>query len=327
MSAYVPVIDLDRDDTVVAAELDRVCREVGFFQIVGHGVEPEVEERAWRAFTRFFDLPVEAKLALRPGPAEPYGYIPAGAESLARSTETDTETDTGTDEPPGDVKESLNIGPMDPPAHPLSGPDEAAVHTPNRWPDALPELEPAARAYTAAMTALTARLMRLFALGLDLPATFFDDKIDRSPHALRAVNYPATSVPLAKGQLRAGAHTDYGLLTILRQDAVGGLEVLDHAGAWAAVPAVPGAYVLNIGDLMARWTNDRWRSTLHRVVNPVEGAAAAARRQSVPFFANANWDADVRCLPSCLAPGETPRYAPVEAGPHLLGKFRRTVAA
>lgn len=318
MSAYVPVIDLGGDDTVVAAELDRVCREVGFFQIVGHGLDPRVEQTAWQTFTRFFDLPDEAKLALRPGPGEPYGYIPVNAESLARSTG---------EEALGDVKESINVGPMDPPAHPLSGPDEEAVHTPNRWPEQLPELEAACRAYTDAMTALTARLMRLSALALDLPESFFDDKIDRSPHALRAINYPATSVPLAKGRLRAGAHTDYGLLTILRQDTVGGLEVLDAAGEWAAVPSVPGAYVINIGDLMARWTNDRWRSTLHRVVNPVEGEDAAARRQSVPFFANANWDADVRCLPSCLAPGETPRYEPVEAGPHLLSKFRRTVAA
>jgi len=88
------------------------------------------------------------------------------------------------------------------------------------------------------------------------------------------------------------------------------------------VAPVPGAFVINIGDLMARWTNDRWRSTLHRVVDP---AAAPARRQSMAYFQNANWSAAISCLPTCLGPGEKPRYQPVLAGPHLMGKFRRSV--
>ena len=139
----------------------------------------------------------------------------------------------------------------------------------------------------------------------------------------RAINYPARDTAPLPGQFRAGAHTDYGTLTILRQDAVGGLEVLGPGGRWVSVEPVPGAFVVNIGDLMARWTNDRWRSTLHRVVDP---AAAAARRQSMPYFQNANWSAAVSCLPTCLQPGEKPRYEPVLAGPHLMGKFRRSVS-
>jgi len=118
---------------------------------------------------------------------------------------------------------------------------------------------------------------------------------------------------------------DYGTVTILRQDAVGGLEVLGTDGTWAGVAPAPGAFVVNIGDLMARWTNDRWRSTLHRVVDPPDPAAAAARRQSMPYFQNANWSAEISCLPTCLGPGEEPRYAPVLAGPHLMAKFRKSV--
>ena len=169
------------------------------------------------------------------------------------------------------------------------------------------------------------RLMALFARGLGMPPGFFADKTAQAANALRAINYPARDTAPLPGQLRAGAHTDYGTLTILRQDAVGGLEVLGPGGRWAGVEPVPGAFVINIGDLMARWTNDRWRSTVHRVVDPPDPAAAAARRQSMPFFQNANWSAEISCLPTCREPGEKPRYEPVLAGPHLAGKFRKSV--
>ncbi|AZI58728.1 isopenicillin N synthase family oxygenase [Nakamurella antarctica] len=314
--AYVPVIDLSLDDLELAPVLSQVCTEVGFFQVINHGMPSAVEQRTWSALTAFFDLPLAEKLALTPeNIGDPYGYIPVSAESLAASLGVET---------PGDVKESINIGPIDPPTHELSGPDEAIIYTENRWPESLPELKETCREYYDAMTLLSERIMRLFALALDLPAEYFNPLITHAPSALRAVNYPANETPLAKGQLRAGAHTDYGLLTILHQDTVGGLEVVDSSGKWVAVPSIDGAYVVNIGDLMARWTNDTWRSTLHRVVNPVEGEASAARRQSVPFFYNANWDAIVECLPSCLPPGESPKYESAVAGPHLMTKFHRT---
>lgn len=316
--SYVPVLDLRRDDAGLAPEVDRICTEVGFFQVVGHGVPTEVETAAWSALARFFDLPLDEKLALRPArPGDPYGYIPVSAESLSKSLG---------DETPGDLKESLNIGPVDRPTHDLAE-DEAVVYVENRWPPSMPGLPAVCGAYFAAMTALSERIMRLFAAALRLPAGYFDPLITHAPSALRAINYPALDTPLAPGQLRAGAHSDYGLLTILHQDAVGGLEVVDADGTWVPVPTIEGAYVVNIGDLMARWTNDRWRSTVHRVVNPVAGRASAARRQSVPFFYNANFDAEVACLPSCLAPGEQPRYETVLAGPHLMGKFRKAVGA
>ncbi len=103
------------------------------------------------------------------------------------------------------------------------------------------------------------------------------------------------------------------------------MQVLRPDGSWADVPAVPGAFVINLGDAMARWTNDRWVSTMHRVVLPPADAGPAARRQSIAFFHNANWDAVIECLPTCLDPGETPRYPPVAAGPHLMSKFQSTV--
>lgn len=315
---YVPVVDISGDPGAVGAHLDDVCRTVGFFQIVGHGIDHAVADAAWSAATRFFDLPLDAKLRVaRPDPDYPYGYIPVAGESLAGSLDDAT---------PPDLKEVFNIGPVTAPTHAFSDPNEAWVYSPNLWPEELPELRSAWTAYYRAMTALCDRLMSLFARGLGLPPDFFADKLDASPDALRAINYPERDSAPLPGQLRAGAHTDYGTLTVLRQDRVGGLEVRTRDGDWAGVPSVPGAFVVNIGDLMARWTNGRWTSTMHRVVDPPDAEQARARRQSMPYFQNANYSAEIACLPTCLAPGQTPTYPPVLAGPHLMGKFRKSVS-
>jgi isopenicillin N synthase-like dioxygenase len=313
---HVPVVDISSDPDAVGAELDEICRTVGFFQITGHGVPDGVAEPAWAMATRFFDLPLADKLSVaRPAPDYPYGYMPLAGESLSQSMAGAA---------PPDLKEVFNIGPPRRPAHEFAHPDEAWAYSPSLWPTALPDLEAVWTAYYDAMRDLGGRLMSLFARGLGLPPEFFAASTGHAANALRAINYPARDTAALPGQLRAGAHTDYGTLTILRQDTVGGLEVLGPAGTWAGVEPVPGAFVVNIGDLMARWTNDRWRSTLHRVTDPPD-ASAAARRQSMPYFQNAGWSAEISCLPTCLEPGGQPRYPPVLAGPHLMNKFRRSV--
>jgi isopenicillin N synthase-like dioxygenase len=263
-------------------------------------------------------MPLADRMAVASQPSgNLYGYIPVSGESLSQSL--------GNAAPP-DLKEAFDVGPVTPPAHRLVDPDETLAYSPNLWPAALPELRAAWTDYYLAMFDLCARLMSLFARALQLPADFFADKIDRSPDILRAINYPARQVaPLAE-QLRAGAHTDYGTLTVLRQDDIGGLEVVDAHGQWVGVESVPGAFVINIGDLMARWTNDRWRSTLHRVVDPADPSPVRARRQSMPYFQSANWSASISCLPSCLAPGQKAKYEPVLAGPHAMSKFRKATA-
>jgi isopenicillin N synthase-like dioxygenase len=330
----VSVVDISGDPAKVGAELDEICRSTGFFQVTGHGIDDGVADPAWTMATRFFDLPLADKLTVaRPTPDYPYGYIPLAGESLSQSmAEADPQTPAGDAAPP-DLKEVFNMGPPGRPGRAFADPGEAWSYSPNLWPDALPGLRPAWTAYYDAMRGLGNRLMSLFAWGLGLPPGFFAGKTGHGPNALRAINYPVPESQAHAGQLRAGPHTDYGTLTILRQDSVGGLEVLDPGGAWVGVEPVPGAFVVNLGDLMARWTNDRWRSTLHRVTDSPgadsPGAdppgAGQARRQSMPYFQNANWSAPVSCLPSCLAPGEKPRYEPVLAGPHLIGKFRRSV--
>jgi len=168
--------------------------------------------------------------------------------------------------------------------------------------------------------------MGLFAAALKLPDDHFQGFIDAPVSALRALNYPAQQRAPREGQLRAGAHTDYGSLTILLpQEGSRGLEIASRDGGWIEAPAIPGAFIINIGDLMQRWTNDRWVSTLHRVVNPAAGAGGSARRQSLAFFHQPNWFAEIACLEVCLAPGGRPKYAPVLSGPYLMSKFKATV--
>jgi isopenicillin N synthase-like dioxygenase len=226
----------------------------------------------------------------------------------------------------GDLNESFMVGPVDPvdPAYataPAAGQHFAA----NLWPEQPASLQPVFTRYYRAMSALAQVLMRLFALGLDLEEIFFDSKIDRHISRLRIRNYPAQFTKPLPGQLRAGAHSDYGSLTILAtEDKPGGLQVRNAVGEWVDVPVIPGCFVVNLGDLMARWTNDAWMSTLHRVVNPPDDAGAESRRLSLVFFHNPNYDADVTCIPTCLKPGEAPKYPPTTSGEHLRRLFLAT---
>jgi isopenicillin N synthase-like dioxygenase len=175
------------------------------------------------------------------------------------------------------------------------------------------------------MEDLAARIMKVFARALGLPEGFFASMIDHPVSAMRALNYPEQTIAPKPGQLRAGAHSDYGSLTILLpQPGSGGLQIQTPRGEWREIPSIPDAFVINIGDLMAQWTNDYWVSTVHRVANP-EGAARA-RRQSLAFFHQPNWFAEIACLDVCLKDGETPKYEPVLSGPYLMNKFRSTVS-
>ena len=158
-----------------------------------------------------------------------------------------------------------------------------------------------------------------------MPETFFADKIDRHISRLRVRNYPAPTTLPPPNQLRAGAHADYGSLTILRtEDRPGGLQVLNRAGTWFDVPVAPDSFIVNIGELMARWTNERWKATLHRVVNPPPEQAPMSRRRSLVFFHNPNHDAPVAALPGTVPDGGVPKYPSTTSGEHLRAQFVRT---
>ena len=311
--SWVPVVDLAGDPEVVCAAVAEACERVGFLTVINHGIEPYVLAAAWTEARTFFDLALPRKLEVAmPYAGYPYGYAPMGTETLSASL--------GQHSPP-DLKESFSIGPVTPAPHQFSEPDEASAWLPNRWPALQPSMQPTWEQAYQELSQLSARLLSVMARSLGLDTQYFDPMINRHTSAMRALNYPVTDSVTSAGGQRAGAHTDYGTLTLLMADPdVGGLEVQRPDGDWAPVVPVPGALVVNLGDAMARWTNDRWRSTLHRV------SSAARRRQSIAFFHNANWDASIECLPGCLASGEQPRYPPMAAGPHLMAKFRSTVA-
>lgn len=325
MSVAVPIIDISPYRSgdgparrTLADTIDKVCREIGFMVIAGHGVDPGLIARVEEASRRFFDLPVEEKMRIvRPAPDVTRGYIPFKAEVLVRSRGGNAE---------GDLNESLVIGPIDVGTSEYYTSPSAGRHfAPNLWPERPPELRAVYESYFRVMEALAADVMHLFALALGLPETFFAPCIDRHISRLRVRNYPAPEAPPPGGQLRAGAHSDYGSLTILKtEDAPGGLQVLGKDGRWVDVPHVPGCFVVNIGDMMARWTNDRWVSTLHRVVNPPMEQAASSRRQSLVFFHNPNYDAVVSCLPGCADAANPPKYPATTSGGHLREKFVAT---
>jgi isopenicillin N synthase-like dioxygenase len=328
MPAAVPVIDLAPFATgspaarrAVAAEVGRACADIGFFTVVGHGVPAALVERMARVSRAFFDLPLEDKLRVkRPRPEQSRGYIGIGDENLAYSR-----GDTGAT----DLKEFFAIGPVDVPDEPYyRRPEAYPSFAPNVWPERPHGFREAWTAYYRAMEGLAGITMRLLARALDLPEDFFRDKTDRHISGIRVINYPDQPTEPLPGQLRAGPHTDYGAVTILcSDDAPGGLQVLDRSGDWRDVEPPGDGFVLNIGDLMQRWTNDRWLSTMHRVVNPPREAARGSRRQSIVFFHQPNYDAVVECLPSCCGPGDPPRYEPVTSGQHRLAKFLRGVSA
>jgi isopenicillin N synthase-like dioxygenase len=318
----VPVIDIapflrgaPADKAQVAEQVGRACRDIGFLVIQGHGVDPTLSERMRAVSRAFFDLPLAEKARVaRPAKDVARGYIALDEESLARSRD------------PGaygsDLNESLMIGPVDPPPAEYANATAAGRHfAPNLWPERPPELRETWAAYYRTMGSLAATLMRIFALALDLPEAFFDASIDKHISRLRVRNYPAQRVAPAPGQIRAGAHSDYGSLTILAtEDKPGGLQVCNAAGEWVDVPIVDDCLIVNIGDLLARWTNDTWVSTLHRVVNPPAGAGAESRRQSLVFFHNPNYDAVIESL----VPDAPAKYPRTTSGEHLRQLFTAT---
>jgi len=315
----IPLIDLApfREGSAagkrrVAAQVGRVCEEIGFFTIVGHGVPEELIGRTYEVSKTFFLLPLAEKMKVRRVLAQSYGYVALEDESLSGSRD---------EEAPPDLKESFS-------ASRIEVPDEEYYRCPHfaptLWPERPPEFKAVWTEYYRVMERLAADIMRIFGLALDLPETFFDDKIDKHPSVLRVLYYPEQPREALPGQLRAGAHSDYGSLTILRaEDAPGGLQVHTREGGWADVEIIPDSFVVNIGDMLMRWTNDRWISTLHRVVNPSRDEALGSSRLSMVFFHMPNYDTLISCLQNCAGPGNPARYPPVSVGDYKLMKVRK----
>lgn len=301
----IPLIDIagltapdEADRRALAARIGAACRDVGFFAIAGHGVPAALVDAAFAEGARLFALPPAAKREMaidRLGSNR--GYVGLGVEALDETAAADH-------------KEAFN----------LIWSDDGRTRPANVWPP-LPDFRATLQAYFDAMLAVGTRLHQAFALDLGLPEDFFADKIDRPLATLRLLRYPAPSSAAAEAEAArpgAGTHTDYGNVTLLATDGVAGLQVRRRDGTWIDVPALPGAFVCNIGDCLMRWTNDVYVSTPHRVRRPV------AERSSIAFFLDANPDALVSAIPSCVADGEAPRHAPITTHDYLQQRFAAT---
>ncbi|CAN5733727.1 2-oxoglutarate and iron-dependent oxygenase domain-containing protein [soil metagenome] len=327
MSDFVfPIVDLapwyagGAGRQTVASQVREACETIGFFAVRGHRVPGAVIEQMRSTSRAFFDLPVPRKMAVaRPRPEQNRAYHAEGTETLARLA--------GNESPP-DYKEVFAMGPPDiapDDPHFHSAPGAYPNYAPNLWPAEPADFTAAWRTYWAAMEDLQDTLCRIFSRALDLPEDWFERHLDHHCSMLRALNYPPQAERPLPGQLRAGAHTDLGMLTILKNEAAdGGLEVRDIEGRWHEAPVVEDGFIVNIGDLLMRWTNDRFVSTLHRVANPLAGGGS--RRLSIAYFVAPNYDSMIECVPTCRTDGVAGKYPAVTVAGYRNERFARTAA-
>ena len=297
----IPVIDLAAGTPATqAAAIDAALREHGFYAVLNHGVPPAVTAAVFEAGHRFFALAEADKrrwhvdqLDLASGLKR--GFDPIGWQALDPAM-------------PPDLKESFYLGTENMGA--------------NQWPDEdlVPGFRQACSAYASAMLATTRRLMGLYEVALGLPAGHFDTFMRDPICTTRLLHYPPQPAQAAPGQIGCGAHTDWGAITLLAQDDAGGLQVQRADGSWFGVTPMPGALVVNAGDMLPRWTNGRWRSAPHRVVNRISGRD----RWSVAYFFDLDADASIAPLDVCVSEANPARYAPISASQHLAEMYRRT---
>ncbi len=312
--AALPIIDIAllssailADRQAVAARIRDACLDNGFFYIVNHGVPARLIDDLLGETKRFFDATDDVKRTVD----KKLSFCQRGFEPMRTQT-----LEAGA---PPDLKESFYIGPE------LSLDDPRVVarrfnHGPNLWPAGMPRFRPVMQAYFTQMLALCATLMKALALALELEEDYFEGYCANAHATLRLLHYPPQPPNAAPGEKGAGAHSDFGGITLLLQDDAGGLQVRGKSeGDWIHATPIAGSYVVNLGDMIARWTNDRFRSTVHRVVN-----VSGRERYSVPFFFSGNPDQVVECVASCLAAGDIAKYPRTTVEGHLRDMYRRT---
>ena len=284
--------------------LDKICIETGFLIIEGHGVPKKVISEQWDIVSKFFSSPLDIKREVKvPYSGYPYGWIGPDQEALAASKGEET---------PPDLKESFNGGPLNIPKNIKDPAAYEFCYQPSLWPqiDGFREIW---ESYYSEMESLAKRIMVAFAEALGLESSYFDSFINNPISALRALYYPETEDIIIDKQQRAGAHTDYGSLTILLpQTGTTGLQI-KKKNTWIEVPAPQDCFVINIGDLMELWTAGRWVSTLHRVVaKPYQSP-----RKSLAYFHQPDWEAIIKPINASFS-------EKVVSGPYLMEKFKST---
>jgi isopenicillin N synthase-like dioxygenase len=293
MSAVIPTLDIRRYDTdrdAFVAELGAAYREWGFAGIRGHGISDELIDGAYERFRAFFALPNETKMKYHlAGTGGARGYTPFGVE-------------TAKDSKYPDLKEFWHVGREIPRDSRF-----ADVMPPNLWPEEIAGFRDYGYGLYSALDQLGSRVLRALALHIDLPETFFEDKVDFGNSILRPIHYPPITAPDVPN-VRAGAHEDINFITLLVGASAAGLEVKSRAGEWVPFTSDSDTIVVNIGDMLQRLTNHVYPSTTHRVVNP-PGDLARKPRYSVPFFLHPNPDVVLDPLPSCISADNPSRYS------------------
>jgi len=311
--AEIPVIDVSgvlpgaspAAQQRVADQVAEACARIGFFYAVGHGVPAATIDGVFAASKLFFDQPHEQRMRIKLDRRH-RGYLPLYDTTIPNYKPNRLHA----------FEMALDL--------PESDPDVAAgkpLHAPNQWPD-LPGFRAPVERYYAETTGFGFHLLRAFALALGMPADHFQKLYVGKPLAsMRLLHYPPTAPEAEEEEYGVAPHSDYGIVTILNQDETGGLELLTRDGRWIAAPYVPGSFVINIGDLMAIWTNDRFTSMQHRVVN-----RSGHGRFSIPIFYNPNFDTRIECLPTCQSAANPPKYEPQVMGEYLLRNFNKVWA-
>ncbi len=305
----VPTIDIAAlgsenidDRRRIARLIGDACEDTGFFTVTNHGVHPSTVSDAFREARRLFSRPLAEKMMHRWDEQHPNrGYDPIGSQTLDPTAEPDR-------------KEAWSFSTEDHvgAGHPMQGP--------NRWPPLEGFRTPIQRYHTAVM-GLAEQLLRAMALSLDLDESAFATHHRDPICTLRLLHYPARAADASDRSFGAGTHTDWGALTLLCQDDAGSLEVLDRGGRWIDVPPVDGSFVVNVGDLLALWTNDRYASTPHRV-----RGALGKDRYSIACFFDLDPQAKIETLPTCVSADRPARYAPTTPGDHLTAKYRASLS-
>ena len=306
----IPVIDIgpliDASDPMRAArELAWAASEVGFIYVRNHGVDAAVIERARETALAFFRQPLERKLEVASN-IHHHGYLRPGATKMY-------------DDANVDLKESYNFG-VELDAGALARHTDNVLLGPNRWPAFMPELRDAVYPYFEAASACAEALLRGFAIAGGHAADVFTRTSDLPVSRGSLQYYPPRPDDLPGDRFSLAPHTDFGVLTVLAQDAVGGLQIQGKDGRWIATPPIPGTLVVNVGDLLGRWSNDNYRSTPHRVIN-----SSGRERLSLVLAYDPNYETVVDPRLFC-AEGEKPKYEPITCGEYLTWRFEKAFA-
>lgn len=312
MTQEVPRIDLrsyhasnDEREAFIKTLGEGLCT-FGFLKVTGHGVDAGLIESSYRAFRKFFAQPEEVKQTYDCVQDNTRGYTPFGKERAK-------------DNPQPDLKEFWQVGQV------LAADDpDASLFAANVWPSELPEMEETVMSLYRAMEACASTLLEALAQYFSLPADTFSKMIVKGDSVLRSIHYPPIAGTPAPNQVRAAAHEDINLMTLLPHSKGAGLEILTHDETWLPIVGVEGDLIVDTGDMMARITNGKVAATTHRVINPSDGDGRVPNesRYSMPFFVHPYPRCELQVLPEFIADGEEPKFTPITARAFLEERLR-----